>query len=371
MVVGMAHGRCTGKREYTLTGGTMGLPVAQSVRPIYRLTVLKPYLITCEKTLCKAFCEIMFMQYELIRTIPESEDPSLTIETRDLVVKIIDNTGLLVPGNGAPFFGQEGLFSHRLGYHGIRTLYNKEERRNVVATFVSWLNLQGLSVGGMEPDPVDERSCYGVGRGWPMVLEKTIGGARLRLEPMTMLQMAYSLEFLPTEPDGIDFRVRFRFGKRPEKGPAVVHATWPCYMNGYNDVRLHYPASSAGGGWGWKSLGELPKETIIGEAVGYRHEQTAFYPEDQAHPLGYGVIGEYCLILMFSDPSVRLFCVNTGGHIFSSAVQNPAWDFEWRLEDYPVDREVGFDGRLIYTRFRGADDVVGRYEEWVAERRIV
>ena len=36
------------------------------------------------------------MQYEDIKYIQESEDPSLSIETDELVAKIIDNTGLLL-----------------------------------------------------------------------------------------------------------------------------------------------------------------------------------------------------------------------------------------------------------------------------------
>ena len=34
------------------------------------------------------------MQYEQLRYVREEQDPSLTIETERLVVKVIDNTGL-------------------------------------------------------------------------------------------------------------------------------------------------------------------------------------------------------------------------------------------------------------------------------------
>ena len=42
-----------------------------------------------------------------------------------------------------------------------------------------------------------------------------------------------------------------------------------------------------------------------------------------------------------------LFVVNAGGHFPISAIQNPAWDFEWTIDDYPLDTPVGFNGRLI------------------------
>ena len=35
------------------------------------------------------------MRYDEIRYVPEREDPSITVETRDLAAKVIDNTGLL------------------------------------------------------------------------------------------------------------------------------------------------------------------------------------------------------------------------------------------------------------------------------------
>ena len=50
------------------------------------------------------------MQYEDIKYIPESEDPSLSIETDELVAKVIDNTGLLLNSddNFKCFFSKYG-----------------------------------------------------------------------------------------------------------------------------------------------------------------------------------------------------------------------------------------------------------------------
>ena len=312
------------------------------------------------------------MQYADIRSTDESQDPSLTIETAELVAKVIDNTELTCRRNEATRsrFGRYGTnnplpSSHHLGYHGIRTLYHKEERRNLVVPLVSWLNLQNMALAGIENDPVDERAWSGLGRGWPIRLESVGAGARLTIEPMPVMQFRYSLELQPAQPDGIDFSVRFVLNRKPNAGPARLRASWPCYMNAYDDVRFFYPKRDGVNGWTWCSLGE-PPDIVIGEAVGYDHDQMGYVAEEQAMPVGYGRIGERVLILMFDDPGVRLFVVNAGGHMPFSPVQNPAWDFEWEVSDYPVGEEIGFDGRIVYRRIEQPDDAIGLYERWVA-----
>jgi hypothetical protein len=311
------------------------------------------------------------MQYDQLRYVPETEDPSLTLETRELVAKVIDNTGLLAPPVASKSYFNVNHritpFVHHLGYHGIRAVYNKDEKRNVVVPFVSWLNLQGVSLAGLENDPVDERAWAGVARGWPIRMESAGKGAVLTLDPLPSTQMRYRLEIQPAEPDGIDFSMRFEFGRRPGSGPARFRGSWPCYMNAYDDVRLFYPCGPSPDQWAWRAIGEKP-DIVIGETVRYEHKQQVFRAENQALPLAFGRIGERALILMFSDPRVRVFTVNAGGHLFCLPVQNPAWDFEWTLEDYPQGSPVGFDGRLVYTRFLGEDAVLGRYEEWKRAR---
>lgn len=308
------------------------------------------------------------MQYPDLRYVPETEDPSLTLETSELVAKVIDNTGLAAPLpppdlKSYLWAGPFTPFTHHLGYHGLRTLYRKDERRNIVAPFVSWLNLQKCHIEGLERDPTDERSCFGAGRGWPLRLERRGAGARLTLDPLPALRLHYSLELQPVEPDAMDCAFRFVFERALEHGERRFDATWPCYVSAYDDVRFHYPRTHAGGTWTWNTLGEKP-EMIVGEPVGYVHRQQSWAAEDQALPLGYGRIGDHVLILMFDDPRVGFFMVNAGGHTFCSPVQNPAWDFAWSCRDYPLHEPVGFNGRLIYTRWEGPERVMERYREW-------
>jgi hypothetical protein len=254
-------------------------------------------------------------------------------------------------------------FSHHLGYHGIRTFYNKTEKRNLVVPFASWLNLQTASFDGIKNDPIDERAWAGMGRGWPIKMARKDKGVVLRLDPLPQAQLSYSIDFQPAEPDGIDFSVQFEFGRRPDAGAAKFLATWPCYMNAYDDVRFFYPRGTSPREFEWVALGEKP-DIVLGDLVGYAHKQTSFQVQQQALPVGYGLIGERALIIMFSDPALQFFVVNTGGHFGFMPVQNPAWDFSYELKDYPLNRPVKFSGRIIYTRFTGPEQVLSRYAQW-------
>jgi hypothetical protein len=311
------------------------------------------------------------MQYREIKYIPETEDPSITIETEQLIAKVIDNTGLLTPFVKSTTYmsGSHRVtpFSHHLGYHGIRTLYNKTEKRNLVAPFFSWLNLQGADINGINCDPVDERAWAGVGRGWPIRMESKDKGVLLSLNPLPSMQMLYSLEIQPAEPDAFDFSVRFKFARKSETGPIRFRASWPFYMNAYDDVRLFFPKGRSNA-FQWESIGERP-DIVLGETVNYKHVQKGFYAENQALTMGYGLIGDHVLIIMANDPRVRHFVVNAGGHLSFSPVQNPAWDFEWIIENYPLNQLIGFDGRLIYTKFKDQEQVLNRYYEWIDTKK--
>lgn len=330
--------------------------------------------------------------YEQMHYLPHELDPSIRIETEELVAEIIDNTGLFsIPMTDGElsrkpiqdwleegyYFGADPLdmhyrmllpVRHLFGYHGIRLLYNKSEKRNVVVPFYSWLNLQELEIPGLELDALDRRSVAGVGRGWPLQMKRKGDGVLLWLDPLPKMQMKYSIEFQPSEPDGIEFSIRFVLGKKPRSGPALLEASWPCYMNAYDDVRFHYPKGASPDDWEWAWLGERP-DVVLGDTVDYVHRQSGYVVEDQAFPLGYGRIGEYALVLMLDDPRVQFYVVNNGGHLPDSPVLNPAWDFFWGVVNYPINTPIGFNGKLLYTRFKGADDILARYEEWRAADR--
>jgi len=304
-------------------------------------------------------------QYHSIRWVDEAEDPSLTLETGDLVAKIIDNTGLLVHRNpDNPVLEGEPPFSHYLGYHAIRALWRKDERRNIVSPFASWLNLQHLEVDGLQLEPVDSRAKWGIGRGWPLRMEKAGRGVVLSTPIMPVSGISYTFRIEPAGADSLDFEMSFVLHKK-NKAKAVFYAEWACYMSTYDEVALYAPAGSREKP-DWKPFGEKPP-CIIGEAVNYVHSQQAFHPSfPVALPLTYGRIGPRVLAMMVSRPEVGFFVVNAGGHRRYFPVQNPAWDLELKLPDYEPGQPFGFRGRLLYKSWEGPEEILELYKKWVA-----
>lgn len=298
-------------------------------------------------------------QYESLGWVEEREDPSISLETDELMVKVIDNKGLRPRPESA---WMEQGYSHYLGYHGIRAFWNKAERRNIVAPFFSWLNLQGLQVQGLDLDPVDARARFGIGRGWPIQMRKDSDGVLLKIPEMPLSGVEYSLLLSPSGSDSLDFVVTFILHKKKQNS-ASFFASWPCYMSTYDEVQLYSPSGNPDAP-SWEPFGE-PESFVVGEPVGFVHSQRTFSPrKPPLFPAVYGRIGSRVLAIMASRPEVKFFLVNAGGHRPYLPVQNPAWDFSFSLPDYTAGQAFGFRGRIIYKSWRGSDEITARYREW-------
>lgn len=307
-----------------------------------------------------------FSQYDSLRVVDEQDDPSITLETEHLVAKIIDNTAL----RARPHRHLRGMpeFSHYFGYHGIRALWRKDEQRNIVAPFFSWLNLQSLQLEGLELDPVDSRAVSGIGRGWPLRMTREGNVVSLRIPRMPRSGVEYQLQLKPGGADALDFEMTFTL-HRKTKDKARFRASWPCYMSTFDEVQLYSPEGEPDRPT-WRAFGE-EEAIVIGEAVNVNKGQRSFLPAaPAAFPAAYGRIGSRVFVLMVDRPEVEFFVVNTGGHLSFCPVQNPAWDFSLTMADYEPGKPFGFRGRMLYKAWTGADEIVDRYRQWKRELAV-
>ena len=196
-----------------------------------------------------------------------------------------------------------------------------------------------------------------------MTIQKMGQGARLHIDRLPTSGLEYSINFQPIEEDAIDFEITFTLHKKTRE-KASFFASWACYMSTYDEVALYSPVNTDNG-MEWQAFGER-EPFVVGDAVNYEHIQRTFRPaEPPAFPAVYGRIGERVFVLMVDRPDVQFFLVNTGGHAAHLPVQNPAWDFSWKVADYEPGQPIGFRGRLIYTRFKSDDDVTARCRQWL------
>jgi hypothetical protein len=311
------------------------------------------------------------MQYDELKYVTENDDPSITIETEEISARIIDGSGIILPPQktGSRLFYQEGMrvtdLVHNLGFHGIHEFYSKIQRRNIVAPFISWLNLQNMIIEGIDNDPSDERAFGTSGaRGWPIKIEEKGKGAILFMKPLSKTKVEYSIEFQPAEPDGIDFITRFLIKGENNENPSNLTVSWPLYTNALDDVHFYYPCKEQEEGWKWKTIGENP-EFILGRTVHFKHDYKYLKTEHEHYYVGYGRIGEYALILMHDEPGMNFYVNTAGGHYSFSSVQNPAWGFMWTKYKYTFNKSFGFRGRIIYTKYENDEKVIDRYNKWI------
>lgn len=79
-----------------------------------------------------------------------------------------------------------------------------------------------------------------------------------------------------------------------------------------------------------------------------------------AEPLFWGRFRNMVLIYMFDDAErIRFSQSPTGG-----GGKNPAWDFQFIIRDFKVNRPYGFRARLVYKPFTGVSETTAEYRRW-------
>jgi hypothetical protein len=83
-------------------------------------------------------------------------------------------------------------------------------------------------------------------------------------------------------------------------------------------------------------------------------------------PLFYGHFGEHMWLMMFDRTEFIRFTHSPSGGGFNSDRQttNPAWDFQFVIPQYEVNREYGFKARAVLRERCSRSEVMEEYERW-------
>ena len=103
----------------------------------------------------------------------------------------------------------------------------------------------------------------------------------------------------------------------------------------------------------------------LGDAL-YKNLSPLRYDE----PLFYGLFGKNECILMFDrSDGVRLTHSPSGGGLNSvRQTTNPAWDFQYIVPRYEVNKEYTFRARLVYRERCSREEVLREWEAWRKSR---
>lgn len=263
--------------------------------------------------------------------------------------------------------------SHRAGYNGIWRLTHREQAESPFVPTVAGLNLEHIFDGFRDGGP----QVFFEPRHAPMQLRQSdADSVELHQPPTPTFFLESWTTFRLTKPDAVDFTFRFvprqhafHFGH--------IGLFWASYIAAPDDKSMYF-LGGVENNRGWQQLctpAHNNQSTVCKR--GFRRPlQFADSFRDCLHrnisvlvydePFFYGHFRNMTLLYLFdADERLRLTHSPSGGG-FSTAqnTSNPAWDFQFVLPQFEVNREYAFRGRLIYRPHMSRSDILGEWSHW-------
>ena len=294
----------------------------------------------------------------------EPADHTVTLRRGPVIAVIVDNEG----------FGEH----HRAGYNGIASLTHDKRPENVFVPLYAGLNLEhyydGSNVAGervFEP------------RSAPMHLRVIDEHAVELYQPPTPTWKVESCTRFTIEDDAT---VRMRFECIPRVKVfkhGYIGVFWASYIDRPESKEIYFLGREKGGaGERWIDASTPAHGVDAGHVPA---DDTRVFKKDDDFPPGmlmfsrskyeytqpfyYGVSHGMALVYMFRPQDRIIFTQSpTGG-----GPTNPAWDFQWFIEDYEVGKAYSFEMCLAYVPFESPEQIKALYErrltQWKEEER--
>jgi hypothetical protein len=261
---------------------------------------------------------------------------------------------------------------HRAGYNGLWSLTHRTEPDNLFVPAVAGLNLEHI-INGHDYDHDGTNRIFFEPRTAPMTFARISDtAAELHQPPTPTFQVESWTRFTLVAPHHVDmvFRCRarqhvFRFG--------TITLFWASYINAPEDKSMYFRHGRL-----WHQLcaqthndestvRHPTDRTMLRFVEGYpnalyRHMSPLRYDE----PFYYGNYRSQVMILMFDRTAgIRFTHSPSGGGVNSERQStNPAWDFQFLIPDYEVNKEYRFRARLTYRPRCSRDEILREVESW-------
>ena len=263
---------------------------------------------------------------------------------------------------------------HRAGYNGLWSLVHRDEPANLFVPTVAGLNLEHI-IDGHHFDTDNSRRIFFEPRNAPMTFRRVSATeAELHQPPTPTFRLESWTNFRLVAPHYIDMTFRFRATQH------VFHYNyialfWASYMNAPEDRSIYF---RRGGVWQQLCTQQHNDESTVRHVNDNVNLQyTHGYPEalyrnfsplrwDQS--FYYGNFRNMVAILMFENSTNFRFTHSPSGGGLNRDLQttNPAWDFQFIIPRYQVNREYRFRARLAYRPRCSRSEIIREATTWLA-----
>jgi hypothetical protein len=267
--------------------------------------------------------------------------------------------------------------SHRAGYNGIWSLKHATAKRSPFVPSVAGLNHEHIFDGATN----GRQEIFFEPRYAPMEFERTGPHEALLHQPPTPTFHVESwTRFRLREPHYIDFEFRciprqhaFRFD--------YIGLFWASYIHAPEDKSVYFRGAVGQGNPSWMQLCTQrhdDESTVLHskDDVELKFDPAYrdclfknFSPMRYDLPFYYGLFDEHLWLVMFDRTDGIRFAHSPSGGGFDSDRQstNPAWDFQFIIPKYDVNREYGFRLRAAYRPRCSREEVLAEYHRWRQE----
>jgi hypothetical protein len=294
---------------------------------------------------------------------------------------VVLNTSELSVVIGNNEAGEGDWASHRAGYNGIWSLASVHSPQNCFVPLYAGLNLEHCMD---DLFMTDEGGDIFEPRRAPMhVTRFSASTVSLAQAPTPLTGVESETLYEVVEPHAMDMRFRATLHRPPRAG-RWFGFFWASYINAPDCPALHFRdrkgmlhclSPDQHGGQGANTVCH---ESVGRPCLGARQGQYAAH--SLAHsfsarrfdlPVMFGRPGDGSMLFlqMFDQRGPLRLCMSPsgGGANETKKVYNPAWDFQYILEDVMVGVEYRLRSRVIYKPYKDLGEIDRLYAEWTQE----
>jgi hypothetical protein len=265
----------------------------------------------------------------------------------------------------------------RAGYNGVWSLTHRQEATTVFVPGVSGLNLEHI-FDGHRFDTDNSSRIFFEPRQAPMTFRR-LGEAEAELHqpPTPTFHLESWTRFRLVAPHSIDMSFRCRPTQHVFQH-GYIGLFWASYINAPDDRSLYF---RNGGQWQQLCTQQHNDESTVRHRDDRRELRfSAGYPQAlyrnlsplrYDEPFYYGHFRNQVYIMMF-EPSPRVRFTHSpsgGGTNRAEQTTNPAWDFQYIVPNYEVNREYRFRARLAYRPRCSRREILREVADWLASLR--